>query len=195
MGNSSNEASIILAIQALQNDPELPVRLAARTYKVPETTLRRRRKDIPSRADTIPNRRKLTDEEEIHLIQHILDLDSRAQPPRLRDVEAMANRLLELRHDIPVGRNWVASFIKRHPELATRLSRQIDYQRVQCEDPDKYQAWFDLVRNTIAKYSLQNADIYNFDETGFAMGIISSEMVVTSSERHQKGRKVQQGNK
>jgi len=38
-------------------------------------------------------------------------------------------------------------------------------------------------------------DIYNFDETGFAMGIISSEMVVTSSERHQKGRKVQQGNK
>lgn len=195
MGNSSNEASIILAIQALQNDPELPVRLAARTYKVPETTLRRRRKDIPSRADTIPNRRKLTDEEEIHLIQHIFDLDSRAQPPRLRDVEAMANRLLELRHDIPVGRNWVASFIKRHPELATRLSRQIDYQRVQCEDPDKYQAWFDLVRNTIAKYSLQNADIYNFDETGFAMGIISSEMVVTSSERHQKGRKVQQGNK
>ena len=49
--------------------------------------------------------------------------------------------------------------------------------------------------NTIAKYGIQNADIYNFDETGFAMGVISSEMVVTSSERRQKGRKVQQGNK
>ena len=49
--------------------------------------------------------------------------------------------------------------------------------------------------NIIAKYGIQNADIYNFDETGFAMGVISSEMVVTSSERRQKGRKVQPGNK
>ena len=189
MAKQSKEANVISALHALDRDPKLSIREAARIYTISDRTLRRRRNKIPSRADTIPKSRKLTNEEEIHLIQYILDLDSRSQPPRLRDVEAMANRLLELRHDIPVGRNWVASFIKQHPELATRLSRQIDYQRVQCEDPDKYQAWFDLVRNTIAKYGIQNADIYNFDETGFAMGVISLEMIVISSEKHQKARK------
>lgn len=43
--------------------------------------------------------------------------------------------------------------------------------------------------NIIAKYGIDNVDIYNFDEIGFAMGVISSEMVVTNSERHQKDHK------
>lgn len=105
MENSSDEARVILAIQTLQKNPKLSVRKAALIYSIPETTLRRRRKNIPSRADTTPKSRKLTDEEETHLIQHILDLDSRFQLPRLRDVEDMANRLLELCYDISVGRN------------------------------------------------------------------------------------------
>ena len=33
------------------------------------------------------------------------------------------------------------------------------------------------------KYGIVDADIYNFDETGFMMGIILTAMVVTSSER------------
>lgn len=195
MGSSSNEANIINALQALQKDLKLSIRAAARIYSVPRTTLERRQRNIPSQADTTPKSRKLTNEEESLLIQYILDLDSRSQPPRLRDVEVMANRLLELRHGIPVGRNWVTSFIRRHPEVVTRLSRQIDYQRAQCEDPTIFEGWFRLVENTIAKYSIQDADIYNFDETGFAMGLITSETVVTGSERRRKGRKIQQGNR
>ena len=195
MVSTSNEANVICALQALQRDPELAVRDASRIYGVPRTTLRRRRSEVPCRADTTPGSRKLTDPEEKLIIERILDLDSRAQPPRLRDVEAMANRLLELRHDIPVGRNWVSSFIRRHPELATRLSRGIDYQRVQCEDADKYRAWFELVRDTMAKYGIRDGDAYNFDETGFAMGLISAELVVTSSERRQRARKTQQGSR
>ena len=45
------------------------------------------------------------------------------------------------------------------------------------------QAWFSLVNNVIAKYGIVESDIYNFDETGFMMGIISTGMVVTSTER------------
>ncbi|KZL83982.1 transposase [Colletotrichum incanum] len=55
-------------------------------------------------------------------------------------------------------------------------------------------AWFSLVRNIIAKYGIYDDDIYNFDETGFAMGKISAEMVVTTSNRHGKPRAVQQAN-
>lgn len=44
--------------------------------------------------------------------------------------------------------------------------------------------WFHVVRNTIAKYGISESDIYNFDKTGFMMGVISTGIVVTSAERH-----------
>ena len=44
-------------------------------------------------------------------------------------------------------------------------------------------AWFWLVQNTIAKYGILDEDIYNFDETGFQMGMISTAKVVISAER------------
>jgi len=40
------------------------------------------------------------------------------------------------------------------------------------------------MENTKAKYSITDIDSYNFDETGFQMGVISSQVVVTGSERH-----------
>jgi hypothetical protein len=51
------------------------------------------------------------------------------------------------------------------------------------------------VRNTIAKYGIQEADIYNFDETRFQIGIILTAMVVTSSERRSRAKSKQPGNR
>ena len=103
-------------------------------------------------------------------------------------VEDMANRILGARNGEYVGKNWTSNFVRRTPELKARLSRMIDYQRVQCEDPDAYNAWFRLVRNVVNKYTIKEEDIWNFDETGFCMGQITSEMVVTSTERQSKPR-------
>jgi hypothetical protein len=46
----------------------------------------------------------------------------------------------------------------------------------------------------IAKYGIQEVDIYNFNETGFLMGMLLSAKVVTSSERRGKPRTKQPGN-
>jgi hypothetical protein len=64
-----------------------------------------------------------------------------------------------------------------------------------CEDPELIQGWFDLVRNIIAKYGIADADIYNFDETGFMMGQITALMVITSSNRRGKPKLAQPGNR
>jgi AraC-like DNA-binding protein len=45
------------------------------------------------------------------------------------------------------------------------------------------------------KYAIQEGDIYNFDETGFQMGILSGAKVVTSSERRGRPRAKQPGNR
>jgi hypothetical protein len=39
------------------------------------------------------------------------------------------------------------------------------------------------MENIIAKYGIDATDIYNFDETGFMMGVILTGMVVISAER------------
>ncbi|GKU14024.1 unnamed protein product, partial [Fusarium langsethiae] len=60
---------------------------------------------------------------------------------------------------------------------------------------DLIRNWFRLVQNTIAKYGIRSDDIWNFDETGFMMGIIMAGMVVTGSERQGRPKSVQPGNR
>ncbi|OHW94805.1 pogo transposable element with krab domain [Colletotrichum incanum] len=52
-----------------------------------------------------------------------------------------------------------------------------------------------LIQNTIAKYGIVDSDIYNFDETGFMMGVIAAGMVVTSTERRSNTKMAQPGNR
>ena len=76
MSQKKNEREILLALKAIQNDPSLSIRAAARLYSVDFSTLARWKRGQGSRRDSIPNSRKLTDLEESVIVQHILDLDS-----------------------------------------------------------------------------------------------------------------------
>ena len=195
MPQKNDERNVILALQAMQNDPQLSARAAGKIYTVNHEKLCRRKLGIPSRRDIPANSRKLTDLEESVLIQYILDLAAKGFPPRLSIVEDIANRLLATRNTPRVGTRWASNFVKRCPELRTRFQRKYDYQRAKCEDPEVIRGWFELVRNTIAKYGIQDADIYNFDETGFMMGVISTAIVVTSLDGRANAKKVQPGNR
>ncbi|KAF4433111.1 hypothetical protein FACUT_8209 [Fusarium acutatum] len=86
----------------------------------------------------------------------------------------MANRLLDDRDAPRVGSRWAMNFVKRQPLLKIRFQRRYDYQRAKCEDPTIIRNWFRLVQNTIAKYGIHSDDIWNFDETGFMMGVFST---------------------
>ena len=82
----------------------------------------------------------------------------------------------------PVGKNWVSRFINAQPELQTKWNRKFHSQRAKCEDPVKINAWFKLVEETRASYSITNEDTYNFDKTGFMIGVAATSKVVTSSD-------------
>jgi hypothetical protein len=195
MRSASDERQLLLAIQAIKLDPILSCRRAAKIYNVSRATLSQRLQGRQSRRDSMPNSRKLNDLEEATIVRYILELDSQGFPPRLSHVEDMANRLRYQRDASPVGKNWTTNFIKRQPELQTRFTRKYDYQRALCEDPSLIRGWFTLVQNTIAKYGINAADIFNFDETGFMMGVISSTMVVTRADRRGKPKMNQPGNR
>ena len=129
------EERIKLALQALKSSQELSVRRAAVVYKVPETTLRRRRAGTQSTRDTHPKSSALTKAEEQTLVQYIKKLDAQVLAPTLRCVEDMANQLRAARDAKPVGPHWASNFVKREPGLKSRMTRRRDRQRVLCSNP------------------------------------------------------------
>ena len=197
--SNQKEGRIALALHAFKEGYFTSVRGAAKAYDVPFATLQYRVHKHPARRDSRPINCKLTEIEESTLLQWILSMDERGLSPRPDTVRRMANLLIQKRSDanqgITVGKRWVLNFVRRHQALQTRYNRKYDYQRAKCEDPTLIRNWFQLVRNTIAKYGIMDEDIYNFDETGFQMGVISTAKVVTGAERSNRPVSIQPGNR
>lgn len=175
------------------------IRRAAHVYDVPRSTLQTRLHGVIPRLETTANSRKLTDTEEEVLINRIFDLDDKGFPPRHSIVREYANLILKTRdaspQPQPVGKNWVTNFIKRHDALRTMYDRKLDYKRAKCEDPRIIEPWFTLIRDLIAKYGILDDDIWNFDETGFQMGVALTTKVITRAEKQSRPKTKQPGNR
>jgi hypothetical protein len=188
---SSNEGSILLAIQAIELGQIRSIRQAAEQFTVPFSTLRDRMNGTQSKRDSFRGTQRLTSSEEKVLVQKVLELDFRGIPVRLDKLRDFASSITQARGAPPVGSKWAYNFIKRTLPLRTRTTRSLNYRRAMSEDPKLIREWFSVISNTKAKYGICDEDVYNFDETGFQMGQIRSAMVVTSSERSLRPKQVQ----
>jgi hypothetical protein len=189
------ERDIFLAISSLNSKQVQSERRAAAIFNAPKSTIHYRRAGRRPQRDCEPKSKRLTILEEEAIVQRILDESLRGVPPSKAHVRDMADRLLKERGGNPTGKNWVDNFIKRTPELRTRWSRPYDRQRAVCEDPAIIRPWFTLVQSMKAKYGIADEDTWNFDESGFMMGKISSQLVVTGSEKPGKQKKLQPGDR
>jgi hypothetical protein len=190
---------LLLATQSLDDKILKSQRRAAYLYDVPRSTLQRRLQRARTIQDFNAQKRKLSPSEEESLVQWILDLDRRGFPAHIIDVRRMGDVLLAARGQnpppLPLGKNWVARWISRQSELQTKWNRKFNSQRAKCEDPVKISAWFKLVQETRVAYGILDADTYNFDETGFMMGVAGTSKVVTSADKIGRAIDVQPGNR
>ena len=189
------EGRIVLAVQAIQNKSISSVAAAARAYDVPRSTLRDRVNGTLSQTTLRANGHKLTQLNEYILTKWILSMDDRGAAPRPPMVRTMANILLAATGSDVVGKCWVGNYIKRTPAIQTRFSRRYNYSRALQEDPRILREWFQRVEDTICRYGILPDDIYNFDETGFAMGLVSTAKVVIRAEYYGRRSVLQPGNR
>lgn len=197
----SKEGRIALAIDSYKSGHSTSIPEAATTYEVSHTTLRARLQGRVSRQEMPSANLKLTNTEELTLVDWILSMDERGLPVRTTSIRDMANLLFQKRtgtdasSTCQVGVQWPYNFVRRHDALRTRYNWNNDYKRALCEDPTVIRDWFRFVRNTAVKYRIQDVDIYNFDETGFQMGVISTAKVITASDRTSRPVTFQPGNR
>jgi hypothetical protein len=193
------EGRIDLAIQAHKQGQITSFRKATGTYDVPRSTAQQCVKGIKPKHDSISPHRRLSPVQEESLKQWILSMDQRGMPLRIATVHQMATILATQRAGSgpiqPLGKNWVTTFIKRHPDLKLKWNRKYDYKRAKCEDPVLIRAWFKLVHNIKVQYGILDEDTWNFDETGCQMGVIATARVVTGTDRAGRPRTVQPGNR
>jgi hypothetical protein len=190
-----DNARIELAKQAIRKSQFKSQRAAAKVFKVSRTTLGYQLRGKQPRRDCEANSKKLSNLEEDIISEHILDRVLRGYLPSLIEVADMANSILAGRGGNPVGKKWPSNYVNRRIELKTRFNRKYDVQRAKNEDPVVIETWFRLVRTIKDKYAIQDDDTYNFDKTGFQMGMISGPYVVTGSERRNAPKSVQPGNR
>jgi hypothetical protein len=192
------EGRIILAIAAYKNGQIPSINRAATLFNVPCQTLQYHIKGRAARVDICAGQYKLTLNEEELLIKWILDLDKRGQPPQHAYVQNMANHLLSIHGNNPplqVGQNWVYKLVKCHPEqLKSRFSRRYNYKCTKCENPKLVYQWFNDVLAKITEHGILLEDIYNFNETGFTMGLIATMKVITSCKVDGDPKLLQPGN-
>ena len=194
----SKENQIQMAISAYEKGQFKSKSQAAKVFAVPESTLRDRLHGTKPRTETRANSHRMTTSEEEALIRQILEADKRGFPIRPEFLRTMAQLLLQERvkdHTVTLGVNWAYKFVKRHPELRSRFNRRITHQRAKQEDPNVIMPWFQTVQAAIQEHGIHEDDIWNFDETGFAMGLCSTSKVITAVERSERPRTVIQGNR
>ncbi len=104
--------------------------------------------------------------------------------------------LLVAQHEQPttVGQLWIHNFIKRHNTLKLKYNHKYNYQQAKCKDLKLIQAWFQHIQATIVEYSIHKDNIYNFDETGFQMSVISTAKMITESDQADRSRITQSDN-
>ncbi|RJE26016.1 hypothetical protein PHISCL_01618 [Aspergillus sclerotialis] len=194
----SQENRIQMAISAYKSKKVKSKSRAAAIFGVPKSTFIDRLNGIQPRSEARASGHKLTTIEEESLVKRLLDADKRGFSIRPEYLRGMAQILLRERSQDPtavLGVNWASSFIKRRPELRTRYNRRITYQRAKQEDPKVLKQWFETVREAIKEHGIYEDDIWNFDETGFAMGLCTTSKVITAVERSERPRTVIQGNR
>jgi hypothetical protein len=106
------------------------------------------------------------------IFQQIIDHGARGVSSRLAAGKDMADLSLAERHQDKVSQNWAATFFKRRSELKVKFNRKYDYSKALFKDPEVIQDWVRLVDNTKTRYGIEDEDMYNYDKSGFMMGMI-----------------------
>ena len=133
------------------------------------------------RAAAHEEQQRLTPPEEKAIVKWCFTQDDIGFPPRLDMVKDMAIHLESKRTtkpSLPLGKNWISRFLRRHPDLALKLSTRLERQRAYANDPVVLRDCFSKLGRLIRVYGLQDLQIYNMDEKGFVMGLASRAKVL-----------------
>lgn len=169
----------------------------AESTQVPLSTLWHRNHGRRSRKAAAAARQLLTQCEEKALIDYLLRAAKRGFPMPLKLLPYLANVVIRQRsHATQVlatngemkmpGEKWARNFRARHPEIAAKKLRPIEWARHNIYE--KVVHWFSVIRPELHEPGILAENVYNMDETGTMLSLLTSGKYVVSGETPTKYR-------
>ena len=194
------------AYEAQQHIPEedrSSLRTVATDYGVLPGTLSKRLRGLTtSRSQAYNHLQALSNDEEASLIDYIRRSSLLGHPPPPYMVYETADAIRRNRVLIqtsptslplpPLGHTWLDKFRKRHPEVTSVWTRQLDTSRLDAAVPENLAPWFAEVGTILDRNRYQPENIFNMDETGYGIGTTQSTRCLVIRDREEgtgKGKK------
>jgi hypothetical protein len=186
----------LAAIEALEPSEKLIYAQIARKYGVAVSTLSQRHRGVSSsRAIKAQNQQALHPQQEQELLRYIERLTRQGLPPTRPMIRRFASSIARKE----LGVHWVDRYIERHQvDLISRWATGIDRSRHQADSGLKYKLYFDLLIDKISQYNVEPRHIYNIDEKGFMLGVLTRSKRVFSRRLYEEGKikaYIQDGNR
>jgi hypothetical protein len=82
-----------------------------------------------------------------------------------------------------LGDHWIKRFLQRHLEYRRRRRRALDIEHQRAVDKNVLRRLFENYKTLVDQHGVQPGDIYNFDETGFLIGVGRDQWIFTREPR------------
>jgi Tc5 transposase DNA-binding domain/helix-turn-helix, Psq domain len=159
------------------------VRKASLDWGVSRATLQQRILGRLPRAEAAAHLQRLAPVQEQRLTDWVLVQERLGQNPTHTQIRAFAGRVLAARHDaLPLGKRWMAGFLRRNPVLKTKNQFRIDSARVNGASSDVIRPWFQKLEVPAIK-AIKPENRWNMDEAGIMEGQGENGLVVGSAEK------------
>ena len=141
MKSSYTEDDLQRALSEVANGKSM--RKASLHWGVPRSTLQDRISGHVSQKEAQAPYQRLSPVQEQRLTDWVLVQEAIGQSPTHTQIRAFAGRILAARRDAnPLGKRWMAGFIRRNPILRTKKQFRIDSVRVNSATSDIIRPWF-----------------------------------------------------
>jgi hypothetical protein len=87
---------------------------------------------------------------------------------------------------------------KYNNELVSHYTTGINSSRKKADSAYKYALYFELMARKIEEYGIEPSDMYNMDEKGFLIGVLSKAKRIFSRSQYERGglkQQLQDGNR
>lgn len=165
------EQTIVRALKALEDDPNVSIRGVAKSFGIPEATLRRRRAGgLDRRSSHLSCRRMSPTQEEI-LVDWIIDMDKKGFAPNYNTARDMATLVIQKSGDFePLGQRWLSKFMSRNPNISPIITRPAAERQKYENNIKDINNFFNNFEQIKTKYNVQPYNIWNVVEHKIEIG-------------------------
>jgi DDE superfamily endonuclease len=168
------------ALALIQKNPGMKAAEAARTTRASYWRLTRRLRGIPRSSSRGGHNKKLEEPETKALREYLLMCHTMGRGANIDNTIAAANSILRYQGaEATASKRWAKAWLSReHEFLKTLRSKPLEAKRRASHIKEKMEDHFKEFRRCKEHWHILDEDIYNFDETGYLIGVVSGSFVI-----------------